>query len=268
MSEFKAFMSWTYTPETLAARQRIIDDITRWVLRGAESQYGRPAQHPQHHTLQNAVRARMLEAYSPMMKLTAAQRKRIDEGDTNTMLARIFEEAKKRSGFRRLTTPKFSDKNVSLAFDAHFNTSILPVWIDAEPTVRGAAERALQNLANAETRLICLYALHDLTRMMEHRNEGELAGFKEVFETIAKYRNGFTIQALMFAGMVGGKFHADVVREIALDNCHKEVDDGRNYTLIQYLTEDGVIPGSWGSDQEKALRADIANHYDALKETK
>jgi hypothetical protein len=203
------------------------------------------------------------------MHLTAAQRKRIDEGDTKEMVITFFEDAQKRSGYScRSATPQFSLPDVELAFNKHFNSCVIPVWISAECTVHGALTRALQNLSNVDARIVSLYAIHDLLRMMEHRHEPDLAGFNEIYETLLQRRNGFTINALMFAGMIGGQVQADVVRSVARDRCHKENSDGCEYSLVQYLTEDGMVPGSWSSTQEMALRNDIKAKYNALKEVK
>lgn len=266
MKDFKAFLNWTYPQEILQERQRVLEDIVRFVLRGAEDRY-EVKQHPSAGALENDVRSRALEAFLPMIK--GPKRFSVDPGSTAEILISAIEDAKDRCSYGgKIAGVPFKNEALCEAIEQHFNTSVNRTWAPVEPSVQGALNRALENLQNTETRVVLAYALATLVRQQEFSQSGELQGLSDVLRTLFERRTAFMLDALMFAGLIGGSTSATIVRQIAEERCHRPSSEFCQLSVMQFLTENGGLPGHWSRNCEDQFRADIREKFDALGEVR
>jgi hypothetical protein len=266
-NKFTPFLLWAYNPETVQRRTRIIEDLVHYVLTGAENQYGRPYDHPQAKVFENDVKARMLEAYQPLMKLPAKSKAfKLNEGDDVALLIAAFTEASRRStyGRQKFACPPFKSDALCKSFCAALNVEVLDTWNSPRPTVEGAMEMALKNYLQAETRLLTVYAIHDLLRMQEFRNYSDLQGTSEILHTLQLRRYSFLMHYATFAGLLGGEHVTKATKLLAEECCHKPDPSDVQYSLIQYMMADEKAPGCWSGADEQSLRDDIAAKYNAL----
>lgn len=261
-TDFKAFLSWTYTPETLAKRRVIIDDLVRYVLRGAEHPYNKSKQHPRAAEFTDAARSKILTAYEQQL-VKMPKKYKPDEGDTNTLVLDAFAEARNISRMNaRIACPTFTDAELVKDFCRVYQTKILETWKEPTPSVQGAYEMAVMNLTQAETRLVALRAVRSLLQQNEFRNE-EFPAAYEISLALGEQHRKFLMEMVLFAGLVGGDVAKDGIRQLAEELCVNPTG-GIEFSVIQFLKADGHSPGWWSSKTEEALRKDIMKKYKAL----
>ena len=262
-TDFKPFLSHLYTIDVLKERTKILEDLVRYVLTGAEDPYQRENRyHPQKRGFEADVRSRALNGFQENMVLP--KRYKVDPGDTATLVVEAFKEAKRTTRVDHLCTPTFSSEDLRKKFDVLMGTIGLETWKEAKPTVQGAYERAMQNFIQSETRIATLSALHYLLKRGEYTTDPDLVGSSEVRETLWRKRSGFLIHVATFGSLLGGQTAKDVSRLLALESCHKEDDTDIQFSVIHFLQADAASPGMWSASTEEKFRKDIKAKFDAL----
>jgi hypothetical protein len=263
MSDFKAFLSWTYTPKTVRDRSKIIEDLASFVLDGLVSKYSNEP-HAVARGFTDGVRSAILVAHQPHMDMP--KKYKVDEGDTSDLLIEAFKDSRRRSMYDTfLATPPIRDEVVSKRFSDAFDTEVMKTWVEAKPSVEGAFMKASENLAVANTRIVALFAIHNLIRQTEFGARGDLPGFAAISDALRQVRQGFLLHYAMFGGLMGGDTAKRVAQALATEACHKPAGSDIQFSVIQFLQGDERSPGRWMSATCDALRADIKEKYDALE---
>jgi hypothetical protein len=260
MKDFKPFLSWTYSDETLQVRQRIIDDLMRFILNGVVDRRDSP--HPKAETFTNAVRSFMFAAYNG--RTVIPKRHRPPEGDTFELVFNAFEQAHRFQGYENLACPQFSTDELCEAFCKRFDAEVQKIWEEAEPSVEGALRMAIMNKRQTESRLLSASALRILLQPSDYVTK-DVDGLNDITATLWELRQKFALRQVMFAGLIGGDVARDSILELARDSCHQPDASEIQFAVIQYLYANERVPGSWMSEVEKNFRVDIANRYNKLK---
>jgi hypothetical protein len=189
------------------------------------------------------------------------------EGDTNEILFWAFDEGMSNCGVDPLKAiPHFRDEGLTSAFGKKFYARVIPSYNEAEPSVDGAYNQALDNFHQTEGRLAAMHSLYFLLRTNTHGGIAHLLGFDEIRSTLFQRRDQFLRHVATFGAMLGGARAAAAAQLLALECCHKEDGENIQYSIVQFLQADGVVPGRWSSDADEKFRADIKRRFDALKE--
>lgn len=262
----KLFLNWMYPFEVLQARCTIIEDLVRYIGKGVDDPYDPSKRHPQWRAFEADVRARLYETFRPLMKRQSKTPAGV-EGDTREILFYAFDEGMANCSIDRLKAiPHFRDEGLISDFGKKFYARVIPSYHEADPSVDGAYNQSLDNFHQTEGRLAALHALYFLLRTNHHGNIAELLGFEEIRRTLFERRDQFMRYIAMFGGLLGGAKAAAAVQLLALESCHKEHSDYVQYSIIQFLQADGVVPGRWLGESDEKFRNDIKRRFDALKE--
>jgi len=264
----KLFLSWTYSFEVLQARCNIVEDVLRYALKGAENQYDAPYAHPKAALLKADVKARMYEVFRPLVMPKNGKAMVNPAGDTNELLFAAFEEARTYAMVDQIKAiPHFSSPELTSAFGKKFFARTISMGAEVHPSVEGAFDQARANFQQCESRLVALHSLYTLVSMNQYGNVPELMGFDEIRKTLWERRQKFLRDIAMFGGLLGGHRAKAVACMLARESCHKTDPADVQYSIIQFLTADGVVPGRWSADQDEAFRKDIALKYREIDES-
>jgi hypothetical protein len=258
MFDFKPFLSWTFPHELLQQRQRVIDDLVRYVLRGVESRY-EVRQHPSASAFTDSVRSTILTSYERLM--TMPKKYKAETGDTASFVINAFKHAQKQTQCDRLIVPPFSDKVLTQRFCAEFNVPEERSY-EVPPTVAGAYHQANMNLTEVETQIVSLTALFELLKINDFRPPA-LAGSGEISEELWSRRRQFMLHFAMFGGLLGGATAAHTVRVLTTEMCFNPDPKGVQFSVIEFLQVGGRTPGQWPSKLCDQFRDDICDHYEA-----
>ena len=263
-TDFKPFLSQVYVIEVLKERTKILEDLVRYILAGAEDPYQRENRyHPQQRAFEADVRSRALTGFQDNMALP--KRYTVDPGDTASLVVEAFKEGQRMSRVDHLCTPTLSSESLRKSFDMLMGTVGLETWKEAKPSVQGAYDRAMQNFIQCETRIASLSALHYLLKRSEYTSDPDVVGSSEIRETLWRQRERFLNHVATFGSLLGGQTAKDVTRLLALECCHTEDPGSIQFSVIHYLQADAASPrGPWSGSAEEKFRKDIKAKYDAL----
>ena len=261
---FKPFLSWTYPREVILERVNIIDELVRFILDGTYDSFGRTS-HSKAITFTNSVIAYVQPTFIPLVKKFYPDlTKLVKTGNTSELVISAFKKAIIYSHYNELLScPPFCDDELVKNFSSAFNTRVVPIWEETEPSVRGAYEKAMQNLAVSETRLISMYALVELLRQSEYSTP-TVEAFEEIGAALRQRRSQFKSSVATFGSLIGGDIAKSTAMFLARDCCYKEDKNDIQYSIIHFLYGDNRNPGGWLADTEEKLRADIKKYYDKL----
>ena len=263
----KLFLSWTYSFDVLQERCAIVEDVLRYALAGAMNQYNAPYAHPKAAELKADVKARMYEVFRPLVMPKNGKAMVNPAGNTNELLFAAFEDARTYAMVDQIKAiPHFSSDELTSAFGKKFFARTISMGAEAHPSVGGALDLARANFQQCESRLVALHSLYTLVSMNQYGNVPELMGFDEVRKTLWERRQKFLRDIAMFGGLLGGHYAKSVACMLARESCHKTDPSDVQYSIIQFLQPDGIIPSRWTSEQDAAFRADIASKYREIDE--
>jgi len=259
MKEFKPFISWTYSPETLGERSRLILELVKFVSDGARDPHER-GYNPHHEAFKTSVRSRLYVAREKFAPKMPKSWKPI-EGDTHTLIIEAFEEALHRSRSEQIACVPFDDSELVEKFTAKFKHPVIETWKHVPPNVLGAFNRSCQNFLQTETRLTATYVIHELTRTDEHSHPEALQGTEEIRRALWERRREFLLNAALFGSLAGGDSAVHISRLMAREMCFNPFPGGIDFAIMHFLEADGVSPGRYETKVEDKFKADIARCY-------
>jgi len=261
--DFKPFLTWSYPYEVLRDRCGLIEQLLDYIVRGASDDY--TGKIPEAAVqLGNSIRA---IAYSSFQSLILKRPKSlvVDSGDTNELVLTAIDKCRFYAGVNQLrVAPLVSNNDFLEAFEKRFNAQKL-YFDQKDPSVDGAYEAARINLWHAETRLVLLHSLYELLKRTPH-DRIQHDGFDRIRTILFGKRERFLRTMATFGILKGGEALTEVGKLLANASCHKDkAEDGCDFSIMHFLTFDGVSLGHWKSADEKKFRADIAAKYKELK---
>jgi hypothetical protein len=256
------FFNEFYPIEIKQERCKIIENLTREILRGVENQYGPPYAHPLQSRFETSVAACMLPFFQTNHKMSSAWT--LDHGDTYSLIAQAFREAM-RYNHGEILTPFLGDEEMERKFQEEFGNPTFNWSEEATPDLVGAWGMARKNYLGVETRLVSMRVLHALLRASKHRYIS-LDGFTEIHETLLHRRTHFLRNYLMFGMMIGGSVAKATAREcIRKLLCDPDDPDAScDYSTIQYLHADGQVPNIYNPETEDSFHNAIVKAYEEL----
>lgn len=131
-------------------------------------------------------------------------------------------------------------------------------WRETEPpTLEGALTMAWRNLRVAQQRWMAWMALGSMFwqtpegRYHQGDESAEVRDFNAVSEALRRVRMAMEKRLLMF-GLLSEGEDAAVVRQWAY-----RTHLGEGMSVMEYLTNDGVLPSSWSCEEEDQFRASL-----------
>ena len=261
--DFNPFLQNTFPLDVLRERSTIIEQLT-WYVVGDWRDIYRGTPDPRAAEFRQSAAGLVAQHFIQYFEVTKrAQKLMRDPGDTIELVLDAFAEVGRLADEEDYATPLFRNEALVAAFEQRFKTSIVPLSGDAKPSVLGAFQASYGALRQAKARRVSLSALVCLLQANEH-SQPSIVHFGALQQHLFERIGYFTRNVLLFSGLLGGQTHAQMLKMVARDMCHKEDPDGIQFSIMHYLTADGSHPGSYASKADDDFRADIRAKYDAL----
>lgn len=263
-SEFKPFLQNTYPLEVLRERCSIIEQLTWYVVSDWRDMY-RGTPDPRGAEFRQSAAGLVAQHFINHFTIPKRAAKSMAQpGDTIELVLDAYADAVRFADEAEFATPLFRNKDdLETAFSKRFGTEVVPLAGEAKPTVIGAFQSAYASLKQAKARRLTLIALMQLLQANEF-NGPNIMHFSALQAHIFERIGYFTRNVMLFSGMLGGQTHAQVLKMVAREMCHKEDPDGIQYSIMHFLHADGQHPGAYSSKAGDDFRADIRAKYDAL----
>ena len=258
---FKPFLSGMYNIDVLRNRQNIISQLTEFVVENLRDNVNPRDQHSSCKPFVESVNSTMFELSQPWAQLTKRQQSLIDNGDTTGIVLDAFEKVMKWNHISDVIAPPFQDKHLYAAFVERFNAHV-EKWDKTDPSIQGAYNMAKLNMIRAHTRATCMSVIVTLLKRSDYSNPA-IANFNVIREHLYTSGCEFSRQMLLFGGLLGGDFAKEALK-VACNRMAYDPKMSIDYSVIHYLSRDGVSPGSWPTAHDVQFRDEIKKAYEQL----
>jgi hypothetical protein len=265
-TEFAPFLQQTFPLPVLQERVKIVLALARYASSSWRDIYSGQME-PGARTYVSAVEAVCSTHFFNYIEVPKRAHKMMRQpGDTTELVLEVFDRVIKDAGLetQEFGTPHFGNEELETVFSKRFGTEVISMGYEANPTVLSAFQQAFDNYRQAQTRLLAYTAIYHLTRISEYNDSDPRLGCPPLRTHLWERTNHFMRDMLVFSGLLGGQAHVQVLKLAARNMCHKEDTEDIQYSIIQFLTADGRVPGMYASETSKRFAADIREKYDAL----
>jgi hypothetical protein len=263
--EFTPFLHQTFSLPILQDRVKIILALARYATSSWRDVYSGQME-PEARAYVSAVEAVCSSHFFNYFEVPKrAQKMMRQPGDTTELVLEVFDRVQA-AGLetQELGTPHFGNEDLETVFSKRFGTEVISMGYEANPTVLSAFQQAFDNYRQAQTRLLAYTAIYHLTRVSEYNDSDPRLSCPALRTHLWERVNHFMRDMLVFSGLLGGQAHVQVLKLAARNMCHKEDPKDIQYSIIQFLTADGRVPGMYASKTSERFAADIREKYVAL----
>lgn len=252
------FLCWTIDPVVNAQRAQCLLDMLCFIRDGLRDLGGPPHIRPDFVEAENFVKAAIFEKTSSPMAKPVPKRMMNDAGDTLDIITAVFKDQH-----------NWASNNAPVGgFRCGAVTDTLAERLDAiwHPEINEMESGSLQvafdvarsNFARAATRITLMHVIPELigTKL-------EPAVWSRIREDLWLRKLGLQRDLLLFGALLGGAHLQEAVKLVAVQTC-VPTKEGIEFSVVHFLTRDGVSPGRWASDFEDGLRQDINGAFERL----
>jgi hypothetical protein len=248
------FICWTLEPSVNQYRVDILLDMMTFIREGLQ-----PRTQNNFVDAENFVKAVIFDRTSSLMMKSVPKRMYNDHGDTLEIVATTFTKAHSWTS-QSVPVAAFRCGKITDALQKRLNSFWHPDVDDTHGSLATAFDVTYSNFIRTCTRLTLLQVT---TQLLQLSSPQLPAVWEVIREELWASKLKYQRDLLLFGALMGGKQLKTAMATVAAQTCFSE-NDNTQFSLVQFMTRDGVFPGQWCSSFTDGLRDDIKAAYSKM----